>query len=93
MYMCSKVRWRGSTCEKTVTATLINSHTREEAEALQAAGELLFSEQAFGYLYGVTKAAVQAVQYQDKVSLVALVTYILIDLWRLAHVAHGIFLM
>ncbi len=72
---------------------LLQVVTREEAEALQAAGELLFSEQAFGYLYGVTKAAVQAVQYQDKVSLVALVTYILIDLWRLAHVAHGIFLM
>ena len=41
----------------------------EEVDALQAAGQLLFSEQACGYAYGVTKAAVQAVQYQDKVSL------------------------
>ncbi|KAL0028975.1 hypothetical protein WJX77_009213 [Trebouxia sp. C0004] len=43
--------------------------TGEEVDALQAAGDLLFSEQACGYVYGVTKAAVQAVQYQDKVCL------------------------
>ena len=48
---------------------LLQVVTGEEVDALQAAGQLLFSEQACGYAYGVTKAAVQAVQYQDKVSL------------------------
>lgn len=42
--------------------------TPEEAEAMQARGDLLLSEQACGHTYGLTKAAVQAVQYQDKVS-------------------------
>lgn len=41
--------------------------TQEEAEAMQARGDLLLSEQACGHTYGLTKAAVQAVQYQDKV--------------------------
>ena len=43
--------------------------SQEEAEALQQQGQLLLSETACGHMYGVTKAAVQAVQYQDKVSL------------------------
>ena len=41
--------------------------SEEEAETVQAQGQMLFSEQACGHLYGVTKASVQAVQYQDKV--------------------------
>ncbi len=82
----------GSNNDRRPALLLLQVVTGEEVEALQAAGELLFSEQACGYLYGVTKAAVQAVQYQDKVSLVALVTHILMDLWCLAHVACGIFL-
>ena len=42
--------------------------TPEEAEAMQAQGQLLLSEQACGHMYGITKAAVQAVQCQNKVS-------------------------
>ncbi len=55
--------------DRQLTLLLLQVVTGEEVEAMQAAGELLFCEQACGYLYGVTKAAVQAVQYQDKVSL------------------------
>ncbi len=40
----------------------------QEAEAMQRQGELLLSEQACGHMYGLTKAAVQAVQCQNKVS-------------------------
>ena len=43
--------------------------SQEEAEGLQQQGQLLLSEMACGHMYGVTKAAVQAVQYQDKVGL------------------------
>ena len=43
--------------------------SQEEAEALQQQGQLLLSETACSHMYGITKAAVQAVQYQDKVSL------------------------
>lgn len=43
--------------------------TQEEAEALQSHGQLVCCEQTCGHSYGITKAAVQAVQYQDKVSL------------------------
>lgn len=35
---------------------------------MQRQGELLLSEQACGHMYGLTKAAVQAVQCQNKVS-------------------------
>lgn len=42
--------------------------TQEEAEALQSQGQLICCEQTCGHSYGITKAAVQAVQYQDKVS-------------------------
>ena len=59
----------GSNNNRQLALLLLQLVTREEVETLQAAGELLFSEQACGYVYGVTKAAVQAVQYQDKVSL------------------------
>lgn len=59
----------GSNNHRQLALLLLQVVTGEEAEALQTAGELLFSEQACGYLYGITKAAVQAVQYQDKVSL------------------------
>lgn len=59
----------GSNNHRQLALLLLQVVTGEEAEALQTAGKLLFSEQACGYLYGITKAAVQAVQYQDKVSL------------------------
>ncbi len=59
----------GSNNNRQLALLLLQVVPREEVEALQAAGELLLSEQACGYVYGVTKAAVQAVQYQDKVSL------------------------
>ena len=42
--------------------------TPEEAETMQRQGDLLLSEQACGHMYGLTKAAVQAVQCQNKVS-------------------------
>ena len=35
---------------------------------MQGRGDLLLSEQACGHMYGITKAAVQAVQCQHKVS-------------------------
>lgn len=35
---------------------------------MQRHGDLLLSEQACGHMYGITKAAVQAVQCQNKVS-------------------------
>lgn len=38
---------------------------------MQARGELLLSEQACGHLYGITRAAVQAVQFQNKVTYTA----------------------
>ena len=62
-------RLLGSNSDRQLALFVLQVVTGEEVDALQAAGELLFSEQACGYLYGVTKAAVQAVQYQDKVSL------------------------
>ena len=42
--------------------------TQEEAETLQQQGEWLLSETACGYFYGISKAAVLAVQYQGKVT-------------------------
>ena len=44
--------------------------THEEAEHLQKHGDFLIMEEVRGHIYGVTKAAVQAVQYQNKVTLV-----------------------
>lgn len=43
--------------------------THEEAEHLQKHGDFLIMEEVRGHIYGVTKAAVQAVQYQNKVAL------------------------
>lgn len=40
----------------------------EEAETLRQERQLLLSETACGHAYGITRAAVQAVQFQDKVS-------------------------
>lgn len=48
---------------------LLQVVSTEEAEAMRAQGEFLVSEQACGHLYGITKAAVQAVQFQDKVNI------------------------
>ncbi len=62
-------RLLGSNLDTQLALFVLQVVTGEEVDALQAAGELMCSEQACGYLYGVTKAAVQAVQYQDKVSL------------------------
>ena len=68
MQQCTSAQFQ-SKQERDGQAMLLQVVSKEEAEAMQAQAELLVSEQACGHLYGITKASVQAVQFQDKVHI------------------------